>query len=297
MPARMPLGKGWLARPLLAVARRDIEAYAHAMHLCWVEDPSNTDLRYDRNLLRQRLLPELQQRWPGVAAVLARAAAHQADQLEIATALAGIDYSACRDPRPDCLDATALSTLPAARQRNLLRYWVELNRRPVPSRAVVERMRTEVLACREDGCPLVQWPGAELRRYRHRLFIMSPLSIHDPAQRVIWHPPQPLSLDSAGGMLSAQPVTANGWRIPDSAARVEVRFRRGGETLQPAGRSHHHRLGHLFQEWGVPPWERDRIPLVHVDGQLAAVAGRCVAAPFAVREGQSGYALQWRRND
>lgn len=296
MPARLPLGKGWLLRPLLAVARRDIEAYAHAAQLRWVEDPTNTDLRYDRNLLRQRLLPELQQRWPGVATVLARVAAHQADQVEIAGALAELDYSTCCDLRPGCLNATALAALSPARQRNVLRHWVELGGLPVPSQVVVERILTEVLAGRVDASPLVSWPGGELRRYRNRLFVMPPLPAHDPAQCQIWHPPQPLCLNGAGGVLSAHSISGAGWAMPAAGACIEVRFRRGGEILQPAGRGHHHRLGRLFQEWGVPPWERDRVPLVYVDGELAAVAGWCVAEPFSAQSGQSSYAIKWHRN-
>ena len=46
----------------------------HAHQLVWIEDESNQDLRYDRNFLRQRLLPELYQRWPHFAEATARSA-------------------------------------------------------------------------------------------------------------------------------------------------------------------------------------------------------------------------------
>ena len=75
MPERARLGRGWLVRPLLDVPRAAIRAYAEQQRLRWVEDPSNTELRYDRNLLRQRVMPDLQQHWPGITRVLARAAA------------------------------------------------------------------------------------------------------------------------------------------------------------------------------------------------------------------------------
>ncbi|MDT8387625.1 MAG: tRNA lysidine(34) synthetase TilS [Thiogranum sp.] len=296
MPARVQLGCGWLVRPWLSVPRSDIESYAHAERLRWVEDPSNTDLRYDRNLLRQRILPELRQRWPGMAGVLARAAAHQADQVEIAAALADSDYASCRDARRDCLNVTALTALSVARQRNLLRYWIKSNDLPVPSQVVLERVRCEVPGCRQDASPLVRWPGAELRRYRTRLFIMPPLSVQDRTERIAWQPPQSLHLESVDGELSVQPVVGQGWRMPDAGAAIEVRFRQGGETLRPAGRAHHQRLGHLFQDWGVPPWERDRVPLVYVDDKLAAVAGHCVTESFAACAGEPGYLLQWHRN-
>ena len=76
---------------------------------------------------------------------------------------------------------------------------------------------------------------------------------------------------------------------------MEVRFRQGGETLQPAGRRHHHRLKTLFQEWGVPNWERERVPLVYSNGTLIAVAGLCVCEGFQASADQAGLDLRWSR--
>ena len=63
MPVVTELGNGRLVRPLLALRRADILDYAHQHRLRWVEDPSNADTRYDRNLLRHRVMPLLQQHW------------------------------------------------------------------------------------------------------------------------------------------------------------------------------------------------------------------------------------------
>jgi tRNA(Ile)-lysidine synthase len=76
---------------------------------------------------------------------------------------------------------------------------------------------------------------------------------------------------------------------------MDIRFRQGGETLQPAGRRHHHRLKKLLQEWGVPDWERDRVPLVYRDGVLVAVAGLCVCEGFQATAEQGGLDLHWSR--
>ncbi|MCO6411114.1 MAG: tRNA lysidine(34) synthetase TilS, partial [Thiogranum sp.] len=293
-PRQARLGAGWLVRPLLSTERREILDYARRHHLRWVEDPSNTDVRYHRNLLRQRLIPELQQHWPGVTAVLARAADLQADQAEIANALAALDCESCVSIDRRCLSMSRLCALSAARQRNLLRYWIEHNALPLPSRAVLERIREEILSSRPDAVPLVHWPGAEVRRYRDELYLMAPLPAHDPAVRVPIDFSESLTLEIAAGVLSVRKCRGDGLRVP-AAARTEVAFRRGGESLQPAGRSHHHTLKHLFQEWGVPEWERDRVPLIYVDGELAAVAGLCVSVEHQARSDQEGYVLHWNR--
>jgi len=295
MPENSALGRGRLLRPLLETSRKAIVSYAREHRLRWIEDPSNTDTRYDRNLLRQRIIPELQQHWPGLSKVLARAASHQADQLELAQALAVLDYPACCRSDSSRLSVSALHCLSPARQRNLLRYWLERAGLPLPSRVLLERIRAEMLAGRQDASPLVHWPGAEVRRFRDGLYCMTPLPSHDPTRRYRWDFRAPLSLDHAGGTLSATAVTGGGLRIDDRDGTMDIRFRRGGETLQPAGRRHRHRLKKLFQEWGVPDWERDRVPLVYSNGALIAVAGFCICAGCLAAAEQTGLDLRWSR--
>ena len=295
MPENSALGRGRLLRPFLEISRKAILSYAREHRLRWVEDPSNTDTRYERNLLRQRIMPELQQHWPGLGKVLARAAGHQADQIELAQTLAALDYRACCRSESGCLSVSALLCLSPARQRNLLRYWLEQAGLPLPSRVLLERIRAEMLSGRQDASPLVHWPGAEVRRYRDGLYSMTPLPPHDPARRYRWDFREPLSLDQAGGILSATAVTGGGLRVDDGAGTMDIRFRQGGEALQPAGRHYHHRLKKLFQEWGAPDWERDRVPLVYSNDALIAVAGFCVCEGFQATAEQAGLDLQWSR--
>ncbi len=74
MASSMAFSLGTLVRPLLNATRRDIERYAQQQQLQWVEDESNTDTRFDRNFLRQNVLPVLSQRWPSFAQAASRSA-------------------------------------------------------------------------------------------------------------------------------------------------------------------------------------------------------------------------------
>ena len=60
-----------------------------------------------------------------------------------------------------------------------------------------------------------------------------------------------------------------------------------------AGRAHHQQLKKLFQQWGLPPWQRSRVPLIYVDGELAMVAGFEACEPFAAKAGEDGLWVQW----
>jgi tRNA(Ile)-lysidine synthase len=115
---------------------------------------------------------------------------------------------------------------------------------------------------------------------------------HDAARVMVWDPQQVLALPH--GELEAEPVEGRGLAVERCRqARLEVRFRQGGERFQPAGRRHSSALKKLLQTSAVPPWLRDRIPLIYVDGELAAVAGLWVGQSFAVAGGESGWVLKW----
>jgi len=76
--------------------------------------------------------------------------------------------------------------------------------------------------------------------------------------------------------LSAKGIPREQW----FTAKVEVRFRRGGEKIRLPGRQGHHSLKNLFQEAGIPPWERDVTPLIYLDDMLAAVGENWISAAF-----------------
>ena len=63
-----------LYRPLLNVTRERLKEYARENSLCWREDESNADVKFARNLVRHKLLPNLEQFSPGATAQLCRIA-------------------------------------------------------------------------------------------------------------------------------------------------------------------------------------------------------------------------------
>jgi tRNA(Ile)-lysidine synthase len=292
MPVLAPFGKGWLARPLLDTKPQALREYLVHHQLPWAEDPANTDQRFHRNYLRHAILPRLEERWPGAQRTLARAARHQADSAENLQALAGMDLAAARGSLPGTLSVCAVQRLPVARARNLLRGWLAERGLPAAGAAHVQRILSELVNARRDATPLICWPGAQVRRYRLALHASAPLPAHDPTRVIGWKPGTPLALDY--GRLLAISAEGRGLSVDRCAdARVEVRFRQGGERFQPAGRRHSSALKKLLQSTGVPPWLRERLPLIYVDGELAAVAGLWVGEAYAVDAGGSGWLLSW----
>ncbi|MNQ48178.1 tRNA(Ile)-lysidine synthase [compost metagenome] len=268
MPASRPLASGTLLRPLLGVARAELEAWARAQGLQWIEDPSNSDTRLARNFLRHEILPRLTQCWPAASAVLARDAEQLAEAAALLGELAALDLQAAAAPaQPDWLRLPSLQLAPLlalseARQRNALREWLRALTLP-PEREHWAGWR-DLRDAAVDAAPLWRLAGGELRRAGGRLWWLSGDWLLPPAEPVVdWlAPEQPLALPGNGQ------VRLEG-QVPEG--RLQIRYRQGGEVLDLAGRGHRD-LKRLLQESALPAFLRGRLPLLYAGEALVAVA-------------------------
>jgi tRNA(Ile)-lysidine synthase len=294
MPEVSVFAAGRHARPLLSFSREELHRYAQCHGLQWIEDPSNTDSSFDRNYLRNRVMPVLRERWPAAARVLTRTAVHQAEAARLMDALAEQDLQRCAaDDRN--LSISALSALDAARQRNVLRYWLKGLGFKLPDAVRLDQVQRELLHAAPDRTPEVTWEGVAVRRYRDQIYAMTPQAVIDGAAVLSWDLTQPLPLPDGGSLVA---VAVQGRGVKRALCReqgVTVRYRHGGETCRIAERGVTRPLKKLLQESGVPSWERERIPLIYVGERLAAVADLWICAPCHATADEEGLAFEWRR--
>jgi tRNA(Ile)-lysidine synthase len=292
MPEAAPFGEGMLLRPLLGHSRAELCAYAEREAVAWIDDPSNFDVTFDRNFLRHEVLPLLARRWPAATATMARGARLQAESAQLLDDLAALDSADGWDAVHRTFALEPLRRLSPARRRNVLRHALRESGLPLPGSVVLERVLAEVIDARDDAEPFVAWPGGEVRRFRDRLWLMPPLLPAPEGVVLPWDLEAPLLLPGGLGHLRGESAVGQGMRV---TGPVEVRFRTGGERCRPAGRAHHQTLKHLLQEAGVPPWERERLPLIYVGGELAAVGDLWTCHPFAAAPGERGMVIRRER--
>jgi tRNA(Ile)-lysidine synthase len=267
-------------RPWLTISRDDIQLYAQQQQLSWVEDESNTNTDFNRNYLRHNVLPVLQQRWPQAIKQLAITSQRLRESDELLQEIAANDYLHVRD-RGLTLNINKLTDLTVARRNNLLRYWLAQQALALPDYADLLRVWHEVCLAKADAEPVLAWQGVEVRRYRQQLFAMAPVVNVDWTLETLWlDKNQPLTLVTGECLLPEavqQGINMTLW----STGQVSIRYRQGGEKIKPVGRQHHHDLKKLLQAQGVPAWQRQRIPLLYINQQLAAVLGYWIAEEFA----------------
>jgi tRNA(Ile)-lysidine synthase len=287
MRAQAPFAGGTLWRPLLRQTRAALRAYAERNALSWIEDPHNQDPRYARSFVRHEIFPRFTQRWPQALELMARTAEHCAEAVELLDQQAAADLK--QAGAKGSLSVHRVLALPRARRNNLLRYWAALAHHPAPPFEVLARLEREVLRARPDAAPLLGWADSELRRFRDTLHLMRRLPPPPQGLTLEWDGRRDLALPPGCGVLAAvKPARAE---LP-----LRIVFAQGGERLKPAGSRYTRTLRNLFQEEAIPPWIRERLPLVHLDGELAAVADRWETAALKNLRARHGARYEWRHD-
>ncbi|MDY6947708.1 MAG: tRNA lysidine(34) synthetase TilS [Pseudomonadota bacterium] len=293
MPVSEAFASGTVLRPLLSFTRAELEAWARAEGLRWLDDPSNDNHSLDRNFIRHRVVTALRERWPAAAQTALRASQHLQEAWRTLEQLAALDAETALDE--NCLSTSQLALLNAERRRNLLRYWIRRRGARAPSTRKLAAIEHDMLAASADRVPCAAWDGWEIRRHGGWLYCEPRLPPFATAQQFEWRHEAPLVLPAGLGTLRM--ATARSGRL--DAARLPttltVRFRAGGETLQPVGHAFHHKLKKLLQAADILPWWRERLPLVYADRQLVAVGDLWIAAEFATPPGEPGTTLVWER--
>lgn len=293
IPGQRRLGSGELVRPLLDVPRQWLEDYARARSLPWVEDHSNADEQHDRNFIRHRVMPLLQQRWPSARTALLRAGHIAAETDRLGDKLADHYLSQVCDYR-GVPQTKKLAQLSSFERTLLVRRWCDHCEVMPPPPSRLSQLET-LCNAGADRAPQLRWRQPDgtqivLRRYRGGLYLLRPLPV--PSGRLPWNPVHQPVLRLEHGLLSAR--RGLGGLDIGAASQLEVRFRSGGEVCRPVGREGGRILGKYLQEMGVPPWERVGLPLLYSGNRLAAIGNLAVCEGFAASEDSEGLQIGWQ---
>jgi len=290
MPARRRFGAGWLSRPLLETERESIRAYAHLHGLQWVEDESNLDPAIRRSFLRHSVIPLLSRHWPGAVGSMAQAASHLREAETLLTRLAEEDLEACR--LDDAGPSTArLATLTPERLRNALRHWILSHGIGAPSTRQLAQLVQLISQPPKTARAELSWGGHRVRLYQDRLWIVVDDHGLPGDIRQIWDLEKSRTLRIGNLDLQFTAATGEGLAKARIGSEIEVRTRQGGERCRLPGRKHRTSVKSLLQQHRISPWERESMPLIYIDNELAAIGDRWYCEPFAAQSGEQSWVL------
>jgi len=265
----LPITTEGLIRPLLEIRRDDVLAYLSEHRIAWREDSSNRSPQFARNRIRQSLLPELARDWnPQIATALAQLAdvAYE-EEVWWATELARHDSAWIVTPGSVELSTPALSPMPRAFLRRLIRHAIRLSRGSLTGIDYAHIEQVVDLATAESGSARIALPGLTVFRSFDWIRLSTPGPRPDLDAVRATHPgnyewPQSKPLIQ---LEISYPFQAGD---PCDTLDLELRGWRAGDQYQPLGYQHATKLKELFQKARVPSWRRASWPIITSKGKI-----------------------------
>ena len=245
MPKIKSIEESELYRPFLNISKQKIIDYASKNHLEWIEDDSNLDTNFKRNLLRIEFLPKLSSAFNGLIKNVSRSAAHQAEALRLMQDLAELDIKNFELLVNNKIQVSSLIQLPKRRIVNVLRYYIANLGFLLPSNKVLNELISS-LSAKTDANVILRWHHYEVRRYNGELYFFDE-------------------------HIESSNLPCPYYESLKNLPNFEIRFRLEGQRIKVKGKGHSQSLKKVLQESNIPPWERDKLRMYYVDGSLRAM--------------------------
>ncbi len=280
-----------LYRPLLNTDRTALLTYAEQNQLQWVEDESNADDMFDRNFLRNNVLPIINKRWRGFKDCVVRSAELAAEYTQIVEEVASEDLTQIK-VSANQLCCVRLSTLSDNRQRAVLRCWLQTLCSQLPSQKQLHAIQHEVIKAREDSQAQVKLKQGSLRKYQQKLYFC-PLLDEIPVEvikPIIWSSPLSSPLRNLvynqiiyceDALVCDPERSLMAVRAAHADEIVSIHYGVSGSVLcQPANRGRKRSIKKLLHEYKVPYWQRHLVPFLFYNDQLVAAIGLWPCSEF-----------------
>ncbi|MEO8596267.1 MAG: tRNA lysidine(34) synthetase TilS [Candidatus Solibacter sp.] len=278
LAAIRPLTEAGLVRPLLDVDRGAVERFLRVRGLAWREDSTNRSRDFARNRIRHDLLPQLTREWnPALTETLA----HTADislaeeefwQTEMER-LAALHLT--RDGAGVRISAAALTALPLAAARRLVRYAMQVTPRGGAGADFEHVTDVLELAGRKSGTGRVQVPGLEVLRSFGELRFGVP---GDGRSFELWVSVPGRTRVPGTNLCISLEMLENGETSPSLdyvynnqmgcldwnrlSGRLKLRSWQPGDQYRPFGVPAAKKIKALFQQARIPVWERTQWPVL-----------------------------------
>lgn len=294
--AGIPKVRGNIARPFRNVTRAELTQYAEKRGVPHVEDETNETDGAARNVIRHRVLPALREINPRAVENMIRAAEILGQEDEaLWEAAARLEKEVRPTPEGVCVVRKELTATPPAVQARLVLRMME----------TVCGHRKDLTAAHTDAVlqlghsPLetavVSLPyGMRARNRGGELWIERTPHASDAAAVAVGRPAR-----FGEWTVSLGNTPEKGWSCalsPAAAEKLTVTVWRSDDRLKLPGSRGRRTLKRLCADAGIPPTERDLLPVLRVEDRPAAVPGVGMDTEFLPEEGGGKLFVTFIRN-
>ena len=287
-------------RPLLNCRKEDLLQYAHDKGLSWIEDDSNKESYFARNIIRNEVMPKITERWPAIDKAIGHLSSRASKADKILSEVAQEDFMNI-DGSTEALDIVKLQSFSYERQENLIFHWLtHINNLNISSG---QRMQILSSIINPSEGSISFSANSRSRDLNIKILIShEEVRILDDTALIPlpndtsleWNLRDTISIPSGKLSLVESPGKGLDKKFLEQGATIKARV--GGERCKPFGRHKSQKIKNLFQEFKIPDWKRDFIPLIYIGDRIAAVGDLWVCEEFHTSIEEKGMSIIWNQN-
>jgi tRNA(Ile)-lysidine synthase len=143
------------------------------------------------------------------------------------------------------------------------------------------------MEARKDAAVCIEFGHWQVRRYQNRVYVLPALGDFDSNLKLAWQGESELEWPASNSCLIFTQTTGQGISIIKlQRAPVTFRLRSGQEKLRPYQNAANRSLKNLLQEQQIPPWLRERLPLMYCGDDLVCAVGVAIAENYLAEQGE-----------
>tara|TARA_B110000261_G_scaffold162103_1_gene204973 strand:+ start:26 stop:1363 length:1338 start_codon:yes stop_codon:yes gene_type:complete len=280
-------------RPLLKVNQSLIKTYAKQNNLNFIEDESNSDLKFDRNFLRKKILPLIESRYPDIINTISRSSENIAEGLNLHQAIAKEDANHYFSKNNERLSLTMMKSLERERVVNLIRWWLDVNKQKMPSKKTMSELFKQIIDVKKDALLNIDISKSmSVRAYRDELLLVKKTTEISPYE-LIWRGEEVVELPGNSKLIFKK-IIGSGFSLDKIGSNtLTIQNRNGGESFKPKNNQPTRTLKYLLQTSSIPPWKRQLMPLIFSENDLVAVPNFGVHYKFQADNDEYGWEIDW----
>ena len=285
-------------RPFLDIKKHDLKEYALKNNIPWVEDDSNEESNFSRNKIRNLILPSIRETWSSIDKAIIKLSKDADKSKQILDEIAQDDYSSIFSAH-GLLKLAHINALSKPRKENLIYYWLVNINGLKANFAQIDQIYTyldrelvgpasfhfKTIEGESDVQIIINSKEIRIMKDDHKTKLPKDLNLE-------WNLKDNIKISS--GELSVVESLGKGLSTRYLKEGAIIRARVGGERCKPYGRKKSQKIKNLFQEYDIPDWKREQIPLIYINDKIAAVGDLWVCEDFHTPAAEKGLSIVWK---
>ena len=285
-------------RPFLDMKKHDLKEYALKNNVPWVEDDSNEESNFSRNKIRNLILPSIRETWSSIDKAMIKLSKDADKSKQILDEIAQDDYSSTFSTH-GLIKLTRINALSKPRKENLIYYWLVNINGLKTNFAQIDQIYTyldrelvgpatfhfKTIEGESDVQIIINSKEIRIMKDDHKTKLPKDLNLE-------WNLKDNIKISS--GELSVVESLGKGLSTRYLKEGAIIKARVGGERCKPYGRKKSQKIKNLFQEYDIPDWKREQIPLIYINDKIAAVGDLWVCEDFHTPAAEKGLSIVWK---